>query len=158
MKIIVEGFDNTGKSTLIKKLVKRYHLDVHHAGGPPASSAAAIVDMANQERMSNTIHDRLTAISRQCYEGPENLVPVELQWLQQSLKRVAKTAKFIHCVGRGGEEQYGDYDTPEHRKHLVENELTIRMRYNEIFEDLDHFTYDYNYHTIDDVINFIEGM
>ena len=156
-KIIVEGYDNSGKSTLIHELQKHFGFDTHWAGGPPPSPSHAVVDATSQLAMIDTIHDRFTAISRVCYEDPSLLVPFELSVMKNVLRRAdnSKRCVIIYCIGQGGEEQMSICDNPEHREYLASNGDTIRSRYLALMRDIKHFQYDWRVHSIKDVIDYI---
>jgi len=53
--IILEGPDNSGKTTLANKISARYNHPVYHAGGPPANKDEAY------KRLSDTLNTSLIA-------------------------------------------------------------------------------------------------
>lgn len=73
MIIIIEGFDNSGKSTLASRLSELLNLEVVHPGGPPKHVAEVITRMAEQEAIFalghkvDFIYDRVTCISDAAY-------------------------------------------------------------------------------------------
>ncbi len=155
MKIVVEGYDNTGKSTLISELALKLKLDVHWAGGPPKNRLIALIDSHNQLMMSNTIHDRITPISRVCYEDPAS-IPTEVVPLSKILGQfINNDALFIHCVGDGGEHKLSDCDNKDHLKYIQDNEEMIRLRYEMNFQIIPHMRYDFNKHSVSDVEHYI---
>lgn len=157
MKIVVEGFDNSGKSTLINKLAKTFKLDIHWAGGPPKNHVIALSDSTTQLSMEDIIHDRITPISRQCYESPEAIKP-EMIFLPGILKNFIRCkSKFIYCTGKGIEHMLSECDSDDHLTYITENEVVIKLRYEHLFESIPHIKYDFNRDSVVDVINYIRG-
>lgn len=154
-KIVVEGFDNSGKSTLIKELAKEFKLNVHWAGGPPKDHCTAIKNATDQCAMTDVIHDRITPISRLAYEKP-GYVCVEIQFLIKILEQfITDSDAFIYCVGEGGDHQLSECDTGEHLEAIKTNEDEIREKYDVIFDKVPHFKYDWRIHSVQNVIDYI---
>lgn len=75
MIVILEGADNSGKSTLAKKLGQGLKIDVVHPGGPPKNIIEVIARCEEQSAVFdlstdvNIIFDRVTCISDLIYRG-----------------------------------------------------------------------------------------
>jgi len=67
--IILEGADNSGKSTLGKKLAKKFHLPLVHSSRPKGNllPLEILSHSNNQLKPSKTIQDRVYAISEYVY-------------------------------------------------------------------------------------------
>ena len=68
-RIIIEGPDNAGKSTLAKKLSDILGWEIQHSGGPCNSMDDVIERMDRVKSSHKTIWDRVPCISEQIY-GP----------------------------------------------------------------------------------------
>jgi len=148
MAIIVEGPDNSGKTTLCKLLSKELHMPVFHAGGPPASNDIALKLCREQmEFLShNVILDRVTPISRQVYENrfadPD---------LTDHLKRMlnAPMCTVIYCRPPNERlmdmknHQIKDHDTPEHMAYVLENLHNFIELYDRLMSGIPHIEYDW---------------
>lgn len=157
MKIVVEGYDASGKSTLAQALAEKYGLELVEAGPAPPNDFTAMYDSAKQLEMLDTVHSRITPISRQAYQFDSSFAHTEL--LKDLLARfVSKGAIFIYCCGKATVHITKDYDTPEHLAFIEKNELEIRANYEKIFSKLPYFRYDFTTDKIEDVICYIEQI
>lgn len=148
MAIIIEGPDNSGKTTLCEQLSKKLMMPVFHAGGPPASNSLALKLCAEQTEFlyQNVILDRITPISRQIYENrfrdPE---------LNDRLKAMLAVpyCTLIYC--RPPNEKLMDmsnhevkpHDTPEHLAYVLENHHNFIELYDRMMAGIPHVIYDW---------------
>ena len=154
MKIVVEGYDASGKSTLAKALAEKYGLSLVEAGPKPPSNLDAIADSVIQSRMDNVVHSRITPISRQAYQLDNSAI--HIAHLKAALKRfIDKNTVFIRCTGVADVHEIKDYDTKEHLEYLEKNEISIRTNYSRLFVEIPHFDYNFRRDTIGDVICYI---
>lgn len=152
MGIIVEGADNSGKTTLVNDLSRRLMVPAFHAGGPPGSDAIALRLCAEQLTQCDSpcILDRVTPISRQIYEnrmGDDNL--------NQYLKRMLdhKFAIVIYC--RPPNEKLMDLsnhkvrpeESDEHIKYVTENQQHFIKSYDRLMSKIPHISYDWTKET-----------
>jgi len=147
MKIIVEGANGTGKSTLCLYLSSELNLPVIWAGPKPDNDEIAIIQCQRLNITKLGIFDRATCISRPVYgdnnEDVNGLSDHHLYTLNRYVQLLIKNdVIFIHCVGNGDHE-IKNYYTPFHLQHITKYRAAIRMRYIGIFEDISHFEYDF---------------
>lgn len=152
MKIVVEGYDATGKSTLAQALAEMLGLDLVEAGPKPPSDLDAICDGINQLRMKNVVHSRITPVSRQAYQF--DISDYHRSTLSDILARFVDIgAIFIYCVNTDNEDhELKDYDTPEHIEHITSNKSTICEHYDVLMEGIPHIRYDFRVNTIEEVL------
>mgnify|MGYP005841666411 CR=1 FL=1 len=151
MRIVVEGYDASGKSTLAQALANKLGLGVHEAGPKPKDDDHAISQSLNQLSLDNKVLCRITPISRQAYQLDRSLSHyVELQNLVKKL--VNDHTIFIFCTGEADNHVVKDHDTLEHLEYLDEYGETIKQRYEDIFQSIDHYKYDFK---IDDMEKFV---
>lgn len=151
MKIVVEGYDASGKSTLAQALADRLGCSVLEAGPPPKNNMVAVSDSLAQLDAKNVVHSRITPISRLAYQLDSDIHHTEMLWGFVKTFQDAG-ALFIYCTGRADVHEVKDYDTEEHLEYLEKNESTIRRRYVEIFDKVPHIKYDFR---IDDMEKFV---
>lgn len=155
MKIVVEGYDASGKSTLAKALAEKYGLSLVEAGPKPPSNLDAIADSDIQARMDNVVHSRITPISRQAYQFDNS--PIHVAHLRAAFKMFQdKDTIFIFCVGVADEHEVKDYDTEEHLIFLKNNEERIRENYWRLFTYIPHIKYNFKTDKLEDILCHID--
>lgn len=151
--IIIEGCDNSGKSTLAKQLSERLGITVHHSGGPPKDDNEirsrhdfVVSSLAIRTKI---IFDRVPCISDQVYgpiiRGYSPLDEDDMAELNDHLDFPilycrAPTKILMEVVN--DHETHG-FDTVEHLLGVEQNALRIIQRYDEMVSMLPHITYDY---------------
>ena len=124
MIIILEGADNSGKSTLAKKLSEMFGLEVIHPGGPPKNIGEAIARCDEQHLVMqfsmqlDVIYDRVTCISDMIYRGKSQYH--EAFDYFQHLLTVQKNVLLIYC--RPSDERLKNFDdhvTQDHEDESV---------------------------------------
>lgn len=123
MIIIVEGADNSGKSTLAQKLAEHFRLEVVHPGGPPKTVANIIGCMSEQIgafRMSNIVsfvYDRVTCISDYVYRCDSRYDTI-FKSFQEDLA-FEPNIVIIYC--RPSDEQLMNFDNHVTKEHEDED-------------------------------------
>lgn len=155
--IILEGFDNSGKSTLANKL----GLPVKHAGGPPKDFKQLVANLEEQLEHCGkpVILDRVTCISDQVYGN--KMFDSHLQaYLRQMLK--CKNTVLVYCrppietILNFSDHQVKAHDTEEHLEDIKSNAIKYIDRYDQLMSTIDHVKFDY---TKDgDNMAFITGL
>lgn len=138
--IIVEGPDNSGKSTLISKLLDlRVCVDTWHAGGPGYNVARLKDELCRLSTSFTTLHDRSNFISGPVYEQAFDNPNKHFNF--------AKSQKFIehmldnnllfivYCTGAGPFTARKEEDE-EYNRIVQANDKAIRFYYNDFFEHL----------------------
>jgi len=154
--IIIEGFDGCGKSTLAKQLGRFYNLGIHVIGGKPKSNDIA-KEMSWYQcliaKHSLAIFDRVTCISRLCYELDMN--ELHRAMLLRDLSYLESSCIFIWTTVPNEVHEIKEYDTDEHIKHITENRDIIKANYHSVMTSIDHIHYDYTDMPMDDLLNEI---
>lgn len=155
--IILEGPDNSGKSSLAAELGLTYR----HPGPAPINDAALDECLATQLSImrSPIVHDRVTCISHQIYNPGWFLDPKLLLNLRQMIE--CEDVLFIYCrppeshMMNFAHHKAKDYDTEEHIKKVIDNQHKYIAGYDELFDSIPHVVYDF---TDQDMFrsNFIE--
>ena len=159
--IILEGIDGTGKSTLALALAEKLGFAIVHAGGPPGSDSEAIRCCVSQQDYIDSgdwILDRVTPISRQCYElhiGDDHRME-----LQTSLKRMLDDVVVIWCDTNVRHHEVKEHDTEEHIKHIADNHDEIQRNYINMMDSLAErgyavLHYDYQTDRLDDFLEVV---
>ncbi len=134
MNIVVEGPDNSGKSTLINFIAPRLGMRVERSIGPPVSSAEWRDRAAQCLAMDNVIFDRHPMISEPvygvaCRRGMD--FSREFPGMRAGFYG-RRNHFFFYCVGQGFDGHVPDHvrDTPSHL-------IAVRDRYSMICKAYD---------------------
>lgn len=151
--IIVEGMDNTGKTTLVNKLAEM-GLSKRLLGGPPKDKASLKIQLKDQFNLAShpMVQDRATCISQQVYW--DKMSDVVLNGYLHSMIR-EKHCLVIYC--RPPEEvilnfathERKEYDTDEHIKYVTDNAKRFVQSYDLLMSNIPHLVYDYTNPTLD---------
>jgi len=162
--IIVEGYDNMGKSTLIDDLhhTSSFNFPIHRAGPPAQNDAHAILCCEEQldkmvHQSSYTLFDRITPISRTCYQF--DIGDRHRRTLSMFLREMMRHSIIVWCDTDNDPESHvvKEYDTPEHLEFLHNNEFKIISNYRDIMASLPGvIRYDYRAHSIDQLVEKID--
>lgn len=170
--IVVEGYDCSGKSTLVGKLdawTDNFYA-IKHSGGPPTDLNHVRRCLARcLHRMSyHVIQDRVTQVSESVYG-----IIVRPAMSALALSRIGDLRHarlLIYCrpdratiLDTLGRHKAKAHDTPEHIEHVLAHATTMINIYDTIIEmarqHVDVFKYDYQNTTHDDQLReIIEGI
>lgn len=120
MIIVIEGAENSGKSTLAKKLSEALGLEVVHPGGAPKNIAEAIYRCSEQHVASlsgsfvSFIYDRVTCISDKIYRGKPQYHSIFNEYLTFMMDD-EQNVIFIFC--RASDERMKCFDDHEMKEH-----------------------------------------
>lgn len=152
MRVILEGPDNAGKTTLARKVTGACpHVVYRHPGGPPPTFEAERACMIEQEGwlcLSHTVVDRVTSISQRVYSPDPALDPERAAHLQKLLQ-VYKPL-VIYCrpstdrLMRREDFTWRDGETEEHKQKILQNQHTFIQRYDEVMTPVPHVAYDFD--------------
>lgn len=137
MHIIVEGPDNSGKTTLVNFIAPRMGFQIVKGEGPPAS-AEEWVERMKRPSPTYAIFDRHTAVSEPIY-GPilrgSNFHESDPELIRSFYLR---PVLFVYCRGRALEGHRADHerDTPAHL-------LMLEARHGEICAAYDDWALDH---------------
>ena len=160
--IIIEGPDNSGKSTLAKAI----GLPIKHPGPKPESVRAVIDCLRKQQRRRShaIVHDRVTCISHWIYQQPAivmcRLLDQKLQFLRTSSNVVivycrppdSSILNWSHHIPKG-------YVTAEYLDWLSTEHPKIVKRYDEFFSASGNcpnpIRFDYVNDDLNDVVEYL---
>ncbi len=158
MIIILEGFDESGKSTLAQKLSERIGFNVSHPGKRPfdVDDALRMADIQSGlfhfAKDVDLIIDRVTCISSNCYTWRST----DLFSRHQTQIINSKHVKVIHCKYNGAPLTVSEHDRDGSVGFARKNKEQIIERYNQLFAGIPHCEYDYtNSNSFQDVAKFI---
>ena len=126
MIIILEGADNSGKSTLAKRLASDLNLEVCHPGGPPKNIAEALARCVEQDAIFdlstqvNLIYDRVTCISDMIYRGKKQYHNVFVKFLERIREKT--NVMIVYC--RPSNERLTNFDDHVMQDH--EDEAVVQ--------------------------------
>lgn len=130
MMIVLEGPDNSGKSTLAKRLGKMMGRSVIPSGGP-AKSEEEIADRVRQYNARDpekVIYDRHPCVSQEIYRQFHGGAPVDPELVAGFY---SSQPLIIYCVGRSMTDHVvKDHDTDEHLAMLEEQHENICTTYD----------------------------
>jgi len=155
--IIVEGYDGCGKSTLARRLGGFFGLGVHMIGGPPKSDEQAST-MANYQlaiaEHSNVVFDRITPLSRLCYE--EGLDDRHVAVMYAYMDAIIRHSIVIWATVPKVKHEWKEYDTKDHINKILANEENIKHKYHEIMDTIPHIHYDYTEMSFEDLLEEVK--
>lgn len=158
MIIILEGFDESGKSTLANKLSERIGFNVSHPGKRPfdVGDALRMADIQSGlfhfAKDVDLILDRVTCISSNCYTWHSS----DLFARYQTQIIDSKHIKIIHCKYKGAPLTISEHDRDGSVSFARKNKEQIVERYNKLFAGIPHCEYDYtNPNSFQDVAKYI---
>lgn len=158
--IIIEGPDNSGKTTLGNRLSKRLNVPLQHSGGPAKGKDEILMRTDNilRERNSICIRDRIPIISEYVYANalgrPSFFTDENIMHYLNLLIQMHPVIIFCNPpkeIVLGGNHKFGEHDTPEHHRKVEENKLTIYEMYQSVFSMIPHYSYDWTQDNIDTI-------
>jgi len=142
--IVLEGPDNSGKTTLADALRREFAFEKFTAGPAPSTHDELVRCLHDQEGRiwQPCIHDRVTCISQQVYSGRDAM-------LDAFLRRMAGPAVIVYC--RAPERTLMDfsthrvkgYDTEESLRRLMDRQHEYIGRYDDLMSTVGHVKYDW---------------
>lgn len=154
--VIIEGPDNSGKSTLIKNIVRSLApmpIKVNHSGGPPHSEGEVKKRMDDilklGEKEPFLLQDRVSCISDIVYGT--TLRDGSVFTKTDHLTRLMKSGPIIiYCrpptmiLLKGiANRPVKKHKTPEHVQAVVENQRRLASVYDELMDNIQHINYDW---------------
>jgi adenylate kinase family enzyme len=152
MRIILEGPDNAGKTTLAENIRKADpYLPYHHPGGRPANAEEEKACMVDQMRLlmkhPAILMDRCTAISQQVYTPKPELEEDRRTWLAN----IAKEDRVFIVFCRPSTDWLMSFDnftwregeTEEFKQEIIDKQHVFIQRYDAIMATVPHVHFDY---------------
>lgn len=156
MSIVLEGPDNSGKTTLANALRSAVHdCKYVHAGGPPRDLKAEIDCMVEQHELValhwNVVLDRCTSISQSVYNPSVELEPTRRAFRERLYS--TKSALIVYCrpstewLLRTNDLTWREDEPDELKRKIVEGQHEFVERYDKIMRDVPHLTYNFQERT-----------
>lgn len=140
MIIVLEGPDNSGKSTLAKELAAILGFDIIHSGGPEKYPGEIVDRIKAYQKKDWVIFDRHPVISQSIYcSYTEQISPPE-----ELAEEFWEAHPFVvYCQGRNleGHRINLDVDNNHHLNIIEENYEKICRSYDNYFFTRKHFSY-----------------
>lgn len=147
MIIVIEGMDNSGKTTLAEHLSQATGYSIQHSGGPPKFPGEINQRIAKFNALTNIIFDRHAAISQPIYRvcrGASNAdgERVSVQLIDQFY---ATRPLLIYCdpLSRGlaGQRHNAEVDTPTRQAEIRDAYEQLLSMYRAWAIQFAHLTY-----------------
>lgn len=144
MIIILEGFDEAGKSTLAAKLGEKLGWPTIHPGKRPKNVEEAYKMCDNQvglfsfSNQLNLIMDRVSCISAGCYQFGTNAFSTYYKKLAMD-----DNILLVRCISYPENIVQKETDDEQSVQHAIDNQESIIKSYIELFQQFDHVIYDY---------------
>lgn len=154
MNIIIEGPDNSGKSTLARYIASHVPRPILFSEGPEKFPGEINDRIRRYERYRNVIFDRHPCVSQPIYGKIRRNTEVEHELL---LRFYDARPLFIYCRGRGLETHVvKDHDTPEHVEAVNRNHEWLCRQYDEWAVQHAHIWYRVG-DSMERVLNLVRG-
>lgn len=153
--IILEGPDNSGKTTLAQKICREFNLPIHHSGGPSKNRDDIFRRhgevMLHLEERRAIVMDRAAIISDPIYR--RIIRKGESFFAQPDLERFRALLRVpvIYCRPSThhlmqvtkGHSMKAQHETAEHVAGVVEHQEEIVKAYDDFFSTFPHVRYDF---------------
>lgn len=129
MIIVLEGPDNSGKSTLASFISSELGLPIRSSEGPEKYPGEIDERVRRYDLMDDIIFDRHPCVSQEIYrQFNPSQSPVDRGLLGEFYR---KGAIFVYCADRGldGHVTKAEYDTEEHLRRIQANHNKIVVEY-----------------------------
>lgn len=151
MRLILEGPDNAGKTSLANRLVAHVSgLRYFHPGGRPVDFDHEVRCMEEQfdllSTSANFIIDRITAISQQIYNPDKTYDDLRMSEREAI---IALNPVIVYCrpstdrLLRTQDLTWREGETEEHKQKIIRNQHDFVKRYDEMFAKIPCISYDY---------------
>lgn len=151
MKLILEGPDNAGKTTLARKLSQNGLVAYKHPGGRPDDLTGELKCMTDQHYLlthtSHIIHDRVTCISQQVYNPDVHLNVMREHALMNLI--ALQNVVVIYCrpstdkLLRVQDLTWREGESDEHKEKIIRGQHLFVERYDVLMGRVPCISYDF---------------
>jgi hypothetical protein len=150
MSILLEGADNSGKTTLGKELLQlNAHLEYFHSGSAPLNEEHENLCLQQQFAMCakpQMIIDRATCISQQVYKDGrlhENKLLMEVDKLLQIGTLIVYCRPSTDKLMSFEKFTWRSEESETYKQHVIANQHKYIERYDQVMHKIPHLLYDY---------------
>lgn len=157
MRIILEGIDGSGKSSIAKDLSRDLKLTIHWPGGPPGDDNKEVIKRCVKQYLYyNSIFDRVTCISEQCYRY--NISRTRSIILNSYLNLMLNGSIIIYCTAQAKEETNDGFNDKDHNKYVKDNFEIINNKYKKLMLMTPHIEYNFQTMRYEDLLCSIKKL
>ena len=158
MKIILEGPDSSGKTTLAKALSAEFNLPIIKWGRKPRNAVEVFDRLSFLHMHGGCIYDRLSLISEIVYQKATNRVQIIDS--ESSLRLIRKMdAIFIYC--RPSKSMVMETEDPDFENVHGQNQRELKFRlvdeydklFSDILEDIYFIQFDWTEQSFEEIYN-----
>lgn len=151
MRLILEGPDNAGKTSLANRLIGACpHIMYHHPGGKPTTFQDEVDCITEQLKWldaGNCIVDRITPISQRVYNPEEGADAFRAKMFESYMMM---NPVIIYCrpsddrLMRFQDFTWRDGETEEHKQKIITRQHEFIKRYDEIMRYVPNVAYNFD--------------
>ena len=154
--IIVEGMDNSGKTTLAKHLAQKFGLEYLHSPSEYRNDPKLMIDWALKQMTSQkwAVYDRFSPISDRVY-GPvlRGGTPYNDTMAGKSAVKLLKTVPHLIIYCRPGRERILNFGSREQMDGVIHQAVKLLEAYDDLMKEMQLEGYNivtYNYDNPED--------
>jgi adenylate kinase family enzyme len=132
-KIIIEGIDGTGKSTLAKKIAKGFDIPLHISGARPKTLEEYRQRVKEELAIKDGVLDRCCAISNYCYQSVNDFKVDDKEALKDIVD-ILSTSESCKILTKVYGEVASEWDTEEYTQKIEKNTEVIKLRYSVVLD------------------------
>lgn len=166
MRVVLEGPDNSGKSSLamrvrhgVERVDRAGSVTYFHPGGPPTDFDHEVRCITEQLKQLNAhrniVMDRITPISQRVYNPDPVLDGIRTKSLQQYFELgivVIYCRPSIDRLLRVQDFTWRDDETEEHKQRIISRAHEFIERYDQVMQTVPCISYDFEDRAMADVI------
>lgn len=145
MIVVLEGIDNSGKSTLADKLKVHLNWPIQPSEGPPKYMGEMNERLKRYQGMDRTIFDRHPIVSQSIYRHIRTGIDTEGMQQHYIDEFYARQPIFVYCDpgerGMSGHTFHEGVDSEEHLRQVDESYYTLLTHYRRWAIEHAHFIY-----------------
>jgi adenylate kinase family enzyme len=162
MRVVLEGPDNAGKTTLSAILRDLPRVVYHHPGGKPADADAEMECMLEQLQLAqgqvNLVLDRVTCISQDVYNPDPGSTMANARARHRTYLQQIPNLVVVYCRPPNevlmdvGNFTWRSEETEEHRQKIILNQHQFIERYDQLMQTVPCIFYNWRDEVHADII------